>query len=245
MGGASLFYDPSVGQTFAADDDVVAGAQGVAVRALGDETVAVGLVDDLDRFFLQLRRRDDVDVGLPVVIHMHGLERDAQAGVLAVDHVGRRLAHGQRVGQCGVAREHNGDLAVAVRLALAEHGRRDGAGVMLRKVVRGAAVQVQAVGVGLVHDGGEVPLFRRDELADGAGGRGGRGAFERVHAVGREVFKHVRRERFISVDRGREQAGGRGRDAAAAGARVFELVQFGVERRMSDIFYFATAIPEN
>ena len=161
---------------------------------------------------------------------MHGLERDAQTGVLAVDHVGRRLAHGQRVGQRCVAREHDSDLAVAVRLALAEHGRRDGAGVVLRKIERGAAAQIQTVGVGLVHDGGKVPLFRRDELADGAGGRGGRGAFERVHAVGREVFEHGRRERFISVDRGREQAGGRGRDAAAAGTCVFKLVQLGVER---------------
>ena len=101
---------------------------------------------------------------------------------------------------------------------------------MLRKVERGAAVQVQAVGVGLVHDGGKVPLFRRDELADGVGGRRGCGALECVHAVGREVFEHVRRERFISVGRGREQARGRGRDAAAAGAGVFQLVQLGIER---------------
>ena len=161
---------------------------------------------------------------------MHGLERHAQAGVLAVDHVGRRFAHGQRVGQRCVARKHDGDLAAVVRLALAQHDCRDGAVVVLRKVERGAAAEVQAVGVGLVHDGGKVPLFRRDELADGVGGRRGGGALERVHAVGREVLEHVRRERFIPVGRGREQACGWSRDAAAAGAGVFELVQLGVER---------------
>ena len=102
MGGASFFHDLPVGQALAGDDDLVAGAQGVALRALGDETVVVGLIDDLDRFFLQLRRRDDVDERLPVIVHMHGLERDAQAGVLAVDDVGRRLAHGQRVGSAAL-----------------------------------------------------------------------------------------------------------------------------------------------
>ena len=230
MGGASFFYDLSVGQTFAADDDVVAGAQGVAVRALGDETVAVGLVDDLDRFFLQLRRRDDVDEGLPVAVHVHGLERYAQTGVLTVDDVGRGLAHGQRVGQRIVAREHDRDLAAAVRFALAEHGGRDRAAVVLREVERGAAAQIQAVGVGLAHDGGEVPLFRRDELADRVCGRRGTRVLERGHAVWREVFKRRRAQRLITVHRGGEQPRRRCGDAAAADAGLFQLVQLGVER---------------